>query len=209
MIKVDSEISLHPVTLSDADEMYALVDANREHLGRWLPWVEGLRSVGDERRWLRQRAGMDARADEEAWLIRYNGATVGAIGLIYDALNNGAEIGYWLTEAAQGQGVATRPCETLLGYAFMVRSVHRVQLRPPLGTLAAWPWRSAWGLRLRASSGKRSITTMVTGMRRSTPCWYQSGSSVRTSRVLWGGGYAHCFRLRCRHHHDAGLLAGA
>lgn len=129
MIKVDNEISLHPVTLSDADEMYALVDANREHLGRWLPWVEGLRSVGDERRWLRQRTGMDAAADEEAWLIRYQGATVGAIGLIYDTPNNGAEVGYWLTEAAQGHGIITRSCSTLLGYAFMVRSVHRMQLR--------------------------------------------------------------------------------
>jgi ribosomal-protein-serine acetyltransferase len=129
MIRVDDEISLHPVTLSDADAMYALVDANREHLGRWLPWVESLRSVGDERRWLRQRAGMDASSDEEAWLIRYNGETVGAIGLIYDAPNNGAEVGYWLTEAAQGHGIVTRSCSTLLGYAFMVRSVHRLQLR--------------------------------------------------------------------------------
>ena len=129
MIRVDDEISLHPVTLSDADAMYALVDANREHLGRWLPWVESLRSVGDERRWLRQRAGMGASAAEETFLIHCNGETVGVIGLIYDQFNSGAEVGYWLIEAAQGHGIVTRACRTLLGYAFMVRSVHRFQLR--------------------------------------------------------------------------------
>ena len=24
---------------SDADELFALIDANREHLGPWMPWV--------------------------------------------------------------------------------------------------------------------------------------------------------------------------
>ena len=49
MLSLDlgSGVSLDELGRSDADEMFALVDANRERLRRWLPWVDLTPSVAE------------------------------------------------------------------------------------------------------------------------------------------------------------------
>ena len=46
-IKVDEEILLRWPFMADAEELFKLIDANREHLDRWLPWIEVIGSVED------------------------------------------------------------------------------------------------------------------------------------------------------------------
>lgn len=48
-IKVDEEILLRWPFMADAEELFKLIDANREHLGRWLPWVDAIQSLDDEK----------------------------------------------------------------------------------------------------------------------------------------------------------------
>ena len=60
-IRVDDEIVLRRPSLSDAEEVFALLDSNREDLGRWLPWVYAMRTVEDERRWIEDRALVSVR----------------------------------------------------------------------------------------------------------------------------------------------------
>lgn len=45
--KVDDEIKLALPRLSDVDELYALIDADRDDLGRFLPWVDHVQSIDD------------------------------------------------------------------------------------------------------------------------------------------------------------------
>ena len=45
----DNKGHLRPVAVADAAEILALVDANREHLAEWLPWVKYVNAVADER----------------------------------------------------------------------------------------------------------------------------------------------------------------
>ncbi len=49
-IKVDEEILLRWPSMADAEELFKLIDTNREHLGRWLPWVDAIQSLDDEKR---------------------------------------------------------------------------------------------------------------------------------------------------------------
>ena len=46
-IKVDNQITLRQLMLDEADQLYRLVDNNREYLKEWLPWVEGTHISGD------------------------------------------------------------------------------------------------------------------------------------------------------------------
>lgn len=129
-IRVDDKIILQRPSLSDAKNVFALLDSNREHLGRWLPWVYAMHTVEDERRWLEDRLQPGSEGREYPFLIMYQNALVGVIGLRgLDSLNKACEIGYWLAEDSQGHGIVTRACQALVSYAFTSRSMNRIQVR--------------------------------------------------------------------------------
>jgi ribosomal-protein-serine acetyltransferase len=46
-IIIDDQITLRQLSHSEADVFFQLVDNNREHLGKWLPWVDSTKSPED------------------------------------------------------------------------------------------------------------------------------------------------------------------
>ena len=129
-IQVDDEILLRPPKISDAEDLFALVDSSRDYLRRWLPWVDGIRSARDYRPWIEGRAG----GNEYRLLIVYKGAVVGATGISdLDSPNKAGEIGYWLAENMQGRGIVTRTCRALLNYAVGELGMNRMQIRIATG----------------------------------------------------------------------------
>ena len=131
-IRVDDEILLRPPRMTDAEDLFALVDSNRDYLRRWLPWVDGVRSAKDYRRWIDGRIG----GNEYRLLIMYTGAAVGATDIRgLDSPNKVGEIGYWLAENMQGRGIVTRTCRALLDYAFDELEINRMQIRVATGNM--------------------------------------------------------------------------
>ena len=51
-IEVDAEVTLRSVAPTDAEALFAVVDANRSYLATWLPWVEHTRSPDDTREFI-------------------------------------------------------------------------------------------------------------------------------------------------------------
>ena len=49
VLKVDDTLSLRLVEPYHAEEMFAVADANREHIARWMPWLTPSYSVDDTR----------------------------------------------------------------------------------------------------------------------------------------------------------------
>ena len=47
VLKVNEEIYLKLVDLSDAAQIFNLTDDSREHLRNWLPWLDITKSVED------------------------------------------------------------------------------------------------------------------------------------------------------------------
>jgi ribosomal-protein-serine acetyltransferase len=118
---------LRRYTLDDADEMFAVVDANRERLRLWLPWIDPMRTADDERTWL---AGVLANEEAmEAYGIFVEGRFAGGVGLAIDPFSVFAEIGYWIGEAFEGRGLVTNACRTLIDYAFTTAGLHRIVIR--------------------------------------------------------------------------------
>jgi ribosomal-protein-serine acetyltransferase len=125
--KLDS-LGIRPFEPDDAPELHALVEANRAHLARWLPWAADQDLEATER--------FIARAEEQ--LIREDGfqATlepegkiIGAIGFpSVDRLNRNTSIGYWLAESSQGRGIMTAAVRALVSYAFYEWDLHRVEI---------------------------------------------------------------------------------
>jgi ribosomal-protein-serine acetyltransferase len=129
-IPVDDDVTLLPRTTGDAAEMFAVVDAHRADLREWLGWIDATQSAGDVRRYaffverqFEQRAGFD-------YGIRFHGAIVGSAGLHnVDWIMRSAQIGYWLSPPARGQGVMSRAVTALTTHAFTTLGFHRLEIR--------------------------------------------------------------------------------
>jgi ribosomal-protein-serine acetyltransferase len=132
--KVDKEISIELLQLQHKKELFTMIDANREHLRKWLLWVDKRKSPDDFDTvipiWLQNYAdnnGFDAG-------IRFNGKLVGMIGLHYiDCKNKSTSIGYFLAEDAQGHGIITKSISALLDYLFDSLKIHRVEIQCAVG----------------------------------------------------------------------------
>ncbi|HKZ75726.1 MAG TPA: GNAT family N-acetyltransferase, partial [Actinomycetota bacterium] len=108
---------LRRFSMHDAETLFALLDAERERLRRWLPWVDGVRTAEDERVWLKAvLSSADLR--EEGYGIWDRGELAGCAGMHLDSLNDGADIGYWLGGAFEGRGLVTRACGALIDRGF-------------------------------------------------------------------------------------------
>jgi ribosomal-protein-serine acetyltransferase len=113
----------------DAEELYAVIEANQAHLARWMPWAEGQTLDGTRafiRDSLRQLA--DNRGFQVAMID--DDAIVGALG--YDRLdwvNLGTSVGYWIAAGAQGCGTVTLAVTALVDHAFGQWKLNRVEIR--------------------------------------------------------------------------------
>ena len=127
-IHVDDEITLRWPVVADAEELFALFDANRTYLARWLPWAPG-HTLEDERQWVEGRLKDQDAGTGSPSLIIYQGSLVGFAGIDHvDPLNRSGNIGYSLAESFQGHGIVTRACSSLLEYAFDTLGLNRVQI---------------------------------------------------------------------------------
>lgn len=132
-LELGDDAFVRTFTPDDAGTVFALVDAERERLRRWFPWVDPTRTVEEQRTWI-ERA-LASEHDREAngiWLTGGEagaGQLAGTIGLSVNPLDNGGEIGYWLAERHEGRGLVTRASAALIDVAFDRLGLHRVQIR--------------------------------------------------------------------------------
>jgi ribosomal-protein-serine acetyltransferase len=114
---------------SDADELYRLIEANREYLARWLPWAEALTLEGSVE-FIRGVRRQEASNDGFQAALVSEGSIVGMIG--FHGVNwphRSTTIGYWLDEGHQGRGLMTRAVRALVDHAFGVWDLHRVEIQ--------------------------------------------------------------------------------
>jgi ribosomal-protein-serine acetyltransferase len=129
-IRVDDELSLSLLEERHADALFALTERNREHLQRWLPWVDAIVVTEDTREFIRHSLEQFAHGDGFQAGIWLRGQLVGAIGFHrINRRNRYTEIGYWLDANAQGLGVMTRACRAMVTYAFTELALNRVEIR--------------------------------------------------------------------------------
>lgn len=123
IITGDTSMYLKLASHDDAEELYRLVHANRQHLSKSQAWAKHIdfltldksvkETVGHIKadRWLQYRI---MAADEHA-----RQRIVGTVTLFNrDVLARNARLSCWLAESAEGKGYAKRAIKRLLEYAF-------------------------------------------------------------------------------------------
>ena len=114
---------------SDTEGLYAVVDANRDYLARWLPWAAG-QTLEGTRTFIRSTRRQLANDDGFQTAIVEDGRIIGMVGFHAVSWQQGStSIGYWLAESAQGRGIMTRAVRALTDHALTVWQLNRVEIR--------------------------------------------------------------------------------
>jgi ribosomal-protein-serine acetyltransferase len=130
---VDESLELRQTMPEEAEEMFAVVDADREYLREWLPWLDNTNSPDDETVFINGLLEEYRKGEGVNYAIRLDGRFIGGMSLNWiDRGNRGCGVGYWLSEEFTGQGIVTRCCGRLMDHCFDDLGLHRfVKLRQP------------------------------------------------------------------------------
>jgi ribosomal-protein-serine acetyltransferase len=124
--RVSEEIELRQLEEQHAEDLFALIEENRERL-YWLPAGYSLEdTLTLIRRWLKkyaERQGFKAG-------IWYRGVLAGSVGFNnIDWEHRSVGLGYWLAAPFEGGGLVTQSCRALIDHAFGELELRRVEIR--------------------------------------------------------------------------------
>lgn len=129
-IRVNRNITLKPVEMSDSTDIFNTIDSQRTYLGKWLAFVEATRKIEDTQAFVKSIIESPVNEREHVFVIQFEGRFVGLIGFkSIDMQNRRTEMGYWLSEPFQGRGVVTESLKALIKFAFNDMGMNRIQIR--------------------------------------------------------------------------------
>lgn len=163
-------LGLRALEASDAPELQALVEANREHLSQWLPWAPA-QDLADCEKFIADTEAQLARNDGFQAAIAPNGPILGVVGFhSIDWTNRNTTIGYWLAESVQGRGIMATAVRALVDHAFDEWDLHRVEIHCAPGNHPSRAIPERLGFREEATlretelAGGRYLDSVVYGL---------------------------------------------
>ena len=132
-IEVDDEIHLELIHPSHAEDIFAIIEANRELFSRWLIWVHDTKTVEDTKAFINASLEKYARQQVIDMPIFYHERLVGIIGLMglgkrrYEVPQ--AELGYWMDEAFHGKAIMRRALRKVLEIGFEKYGCEKIKIR--------------------------------------------------------------------------------
>jgi ribosomal-protein-serine acetyltransferase len=128
-IPVSEDISLSIISPFDAEELFSLVDENREYLRKYLPWVDDTKTIDDSRSFINLALKRFSESIEMTYFIRKTNKIIGTISIWLENKNTGIyEIGYWIAENYSKQGIMTKCISEIIKTAFNVFGALKIQI---------------------------------------------------------------------------------
>jgi len=119
---------------SQAAPIFAAVDADRDYLREWLPWVDRSQRVEDTRVFLELQQMNQKEGTAYGYGLWRSQRIRGIVGLHdVNMADRHCKIGYWLARQEQGRGQMTRAVRALLGVCFESLNMERVEINMATG----------------------------------------------------------------------------
>lgn len=126
---ISDKLELRLPDVNFAEDLFQIVDRQRAYLGEWLPWVQETKSVVDSFAFLKTSRLFNKGGQKLVTFIFYEERMVGSVALVkISKENKSAELGYWLSQEMQGQGIVTQSCLRLLEYVFKKMDLNRIEI---------------------------------------------------------------------------------
>jgi ribosomal-protein-serine acetyltransferase len=133
-LKVDSQIVLKEIELSDAEDIFKIIDSDRENLRIWLSFVDSTKEIEDTKDFIRSILFLPGDIRDFVAVIIYNEQKIGLIGFkLTDFVNKKTEIGYWISKEFENKGIVTKSVVKMIDYAFNNLELNRIQIKCGIG----------------------------------------------------------------------------
>jgi len=121
---------LRPNAVEFSPHLHAAAMESVATVGRWMPWCYPERTEGEGLEWYRVceenwRTGVEF----EFSAFTHSGEYLGAGGLNqFNHVHNFANLGYWVRQSRQGQGVATEVAGLIADFGFRTLRLARIEI---------------------------------------------------------------------------------
>lgn len=135
-----ADLILRPYVDADAEAFTAAALESVVTVGRWMPWCSSEFSKQHALDWFAACLAFQAEgsAFEYGMFCRHSGDFLGGAGLNQIVWHNRCcNLGYWVRQSRQGQGIASRCVRALSTYAFEQLKLYRVEIVVAVGNLAS------------------------------------------------------------------------
>ena len=137
LLDIPSELNGERVTLKalrdeDALDLWNALEASRDHLTRWMPWVKDHNSLEFSREYVRRMQAKWILREDMPMCMRRKADSqfLGAVGMHrIDWLIPAMEIGYWICPDKAGNGYITEAVQLVTNFAFRQLRAERVTIR--------------------------------------------------------------------------------
>jgi ribosomal-protein-serine acetyltransferase len=128
-MRIDEHLEIRQRQPEDAEELFALTEANRLYLREWLPWLDHCKCPDDTRRNILTSLEEADRGVSLEVCIWNEGRIVGVTGFnSISKANRIGQIGYWLGEEYSGRGIMTRAVRALTAHGFEKLGLNRITI---------------------------------------------------------------------------------
>lgn len=127
--KIDDELTLRIMNERDAYGAFKEVDASRDYLATWLPWVNYTHSAEDYKKFIQFTRDEFAKENSFHFGIYNKKTFIGGFSLNkVNRTDNKVEFGYWLGKSHQKRGIVSRVVSTMTDFVFNEWDVHRIEI---------------------------------------------------------------------------------
>jgi ribosomal-protein-serine acetyltransferase len=127
-ITIFDNFNLDKLTEENAEELFNLVDKNREYLKLTLPWLDQNKSVSNSLDFLKHEISGYSTDSSLTLTVKDGDKIIGMFGFKTIILGLGT-IGYWLDQDYTGRGIAVNTVKELLRIGFETYSLDEIVIR--------------------------------------------------------------------------------
>ncbi len=127
--KIDDTLELRILELRHAEQLYEVVRANQQSIGKWLTWANENYSLENAKTYITVGLNKFVAYEGMRCGIWFNNELIGGVGFNhYNWHSRNSPIGYWMAQNQQGKGIMTRSVKALLDYGFTEIGLNRVEI---------------------------------------------------------------------------------
>ncbi len=128
-LKIDDHLTLHLPRPELAAAIFAAVEANRPYLRQWLPWVDATTKVEDTEKFMEESTEHNRNGTRLTTFLLAGEELAGSLGVVtFNRDHKKCEIGYWLREDLQGEGLMTKALARFIDHLFSTKDLNRVEI---------------------------------------------------------------------------------
>lgn len=137
-LNIEENLDLIVPELSMADELFQLVDSDREHIRSFLSFVDSTVDVSNQTDYIKLKLTGAANGTDKLFLIFKDNKIIGTIDLHrMDLTNKKAEIGYWIHSSQAGQNIMSKAVNRICEYAFEALDLNKLVIFADVENIAS------------------------------------------------------------------------